>query len=108
MDDSDDHDSSYESGADDADCDASFPSIGNEARYLDEKAAEGEQKRKNAELENAPLQAELKHLERRWTRNGKQYITEIKDEHLPGDNKADWHEKFALCVLRTYNHSNSG
>ncbi|KAH8880552.1 AAA family ATPase [Thozetella sp. PMI_491] len=65
-----------------------------------------EAKARRAELEKAPMQAELKHLEKRWTKKGTGYIAEPKeDEDIP-DQKINWHEKFVLCVLRTYNNTN--
>ena len=65
-----------------------------------------EDKARRMELEKAPMQAELKHLEKRWTKKGTGYITEPKeDEDIP-DQKVNWHEKFALCIMRTYDQSN--
>ena len=59
-----------------------------------------EEKRKREELEQAPMQSELKHLEKRWTKKGRGYICEPKeDEDIPEDN-FNWYEKFALCVSR--------
>jgi hypothetical protein len=65
-----------------------------------------EDKAKRAELEKAPMQAELKHLEKRWTKKGRGYITEPKeDEDIPED-KTNWYQKFALCVTRQYDLHN--
>ena len=43
------------------------------------------------------MQAELKYLEKRYTRKGHPYITEPQDEEIEED-KVNWYEKFALCV----------
>lgn len=57
-----------------------------------------EEKKRREELATAPMQAELKHLEKRWTKKGHGYIAEPKeDEDLP-DDKINWYEKYALCV----------
>lgn len=65
-----------------------------------------EDKAKRAELEDAPMQAELKHLERRWTKKGRGYITEPKDDEDISNDKTNWYEKFALCVTRQYDMQN--
>ncbi|OLN86698.1 ATPase family AAA domain-containing protein 3B 2 [Colletotrichum chlorophyti] len=65
-----------------------------------------EEKRRREELEKAPMQAELKHLEKRWTKKGHGYITEPKeDEDIPQD-KTNWYEKYALCITRQYDSMN--
>ncbi|KAB5531329.1 AAA family ATPase [Coniochaeta sp. 2T2.1] len=64
-----------------------------------------EDKRKREELEKAPMQAELKHLEKRWTKKGKGYITEPIDEDVP-EQTTNWYEKFALCITRQYDNQN--
>lgn len=57
-----------------------------------------EEKKRREELEKAPMQIELKHLEKRWTKKGRAYIAEPKeDEDLP-EEKTNWYEKYALCV----------
>ena len=56
-----------------------------------------EQIRKQKELEKSPMQAELKHLEKRWTKRGQGYIAEPQEEEIE-EAKANWYEKFALCV----------
>lgn len=65
-----------------------------------------EERRRRDELEKAPMQAELKHLERRWTKKGRGYITEPKDDEDLPEEKFNWYEKFALCVTRQYDQSN--
>jgi hypothetical protein len=65
-----------------------------------------EDKRKRAELAQAPMQAELKHLEKRWTKKGKSYITEPKEDEDVPEQSNNWYEKFALCVTRTYDSQN--
>lgn len=65
-----------------------------------------EDKAKRAELEKAPMQAELKHLEKRWTKKGRAYITEPKDDEEVPEESTNWYEKFALCVTRQYDTSN--
>ncbi|KAK3370625.1 AAA family ATPase [Podospora didyma] len=65
-----------------------------------------EAKARRAELEKAPMQAELKYLEKRYTKKGRLYVTEPKeDEDLP-DQSINWHEKFVLCVTRLYDPQN--
>ena len=43
------------------------------------------------------MQAQLKHLEKHWTKKGRGYITEPQEEDVPED-KVNWYEQFALCV----------
>ncbi|KAF4847908.1 ATPase family AAA domain-containing protein 3B [Colletotrichum siamense] len=65
-----------------------------------------EEKKRREELEKAPMQIELKHLEKRWTKKGRAYIAEPKeDEDLP-EEKTNWYEKYALCITREYNMQN--
>ncbi|WYZ44542.1 hypothetical protein EsH8_VII_000978 [Colletotrichum jinshuiense] len=66
-----------------------------------------EEKKRREELATAPMQAELKHLEKRWTKKGHGYIAEPKeDEDLP-DDKINWYEKYALCITRQYDSENN-
>lgn len=66
-----------------------------------------EDKANRAMLEEGPMLAEVKHLEKRWTKKQTAYYTEPKeDEEVPAV-KINWYEKFALCVTRHYNTSNS-
>lgn len=65
-----------------------------------------EEKARRAELEKAPMQAELKHLEKRWTKKGRPYITEPKDDDEELDQQSNWYEKFALCITRQYDSAN--
>ncbi|KAK0716196.1 AAA family ATPase [Lasiosphaeris hirsuta] len=65
-----------------------------------------EEKARRAELEKAPMQAELKHLEKRWTKKGRGYITEPKDDDELPEDKFNWYDKFALCVTRQYDMQN--
>src|SRR3954471_8741092 len=65
-----------------------------------------EDKKKRAELEKMPMQAELKHLEKRWTKKGRGYITEPKDGDDVPDDAINWYEKFALCITRQYDSQN--
>lgn len=63
-----------------------------------------EDKRKREELEKAPMQLEVKDLEKRWTSKGRLYVCEPKEEEdLP--EQINWHEKFALCVSAAPHHS---
>ncbi|TPX13408.1 uncharacterized protein E0L32_006138 [Thyridium curvatum] len=65
-----------------------------------------EERRLREELENSPMRAELKHLEKRWTKKGRGYICEPKeDEEIP-EQRFNWYEKFALCVTRQYDDDN--
>lgn len=65
-----------------------------------------EQRKRIAELEKLPMQAELKNLEKRWTKKGKGYICEpVDDDDLP-EETINWYEKFALCITRQYDGSN--
>jgi hypothetical protein len=57
-----------------------------------------EDKLKYAQLEKAPMQSELKYLEKRWTKKGRGYICEPKEDDDIPDDKVNWFEKFALCV----------
>ncbi|KAK4444618.1 AAA family ATPase [Podospora aff. communis PSN243] len=65
-----------------------------------------EEKARRAELEKAPMQAELKHLEKRYTKKGRAYITEPKDDDVDIGEQTNWYEKFALCVTRQYDTLN--
>lgn len=65
-----------------------------------------EDKARRAELEKMPMQAELKHLEKRWTKKGKCYITEPKDDDDIPEQAINWYEKFALCITRQYDGQN--
>ncbi|KAJ9656691.1 hypothetical protein H2198_004810 [Neophaeococcomyces mojaviensis] len=65
-----------------------------------------EEKARRAELEKLPMQAELKHLEKRWTKKGRGYITEPKDDDDIPEQAVSWYEKFALCITRQYDSSN--
>ncbi|KXH67804.1 AAA family ATPase [Colletotrichum salicis] len=65
-----------------------------------------EDKKRRKELEKAPMQIEVKHLEKRWTKKGHPYITEPKeDEDIP-EEKINWYEKYALCITRQYDGQN--
>ncbi|KAF4784834.1 AAA family ATPase [Colletotrichum scovillei] len=65
-----------------------------------------EDKKRREELEKAPMQIEVKHLEKRWTKKGHPYITEPKeDEDIPQE-KINWYEKYALCITRQYDGQN--
>ena len=61
-----------------------------------------------AELEKAPMQAELKDLEKRWTKKGRGYICEPKDDEDIPEESTDWFQKFALCVSLTVPPSVAG
>jgi hypothetical protein len=64
-----------------------------------------EDKRKQEELANGPMQAEVKYLEKRWTKKGRCYTTEPKeDEEIPP--QTNWYDQFALCITRLYDNSN--
>lgn len=65
-----------------------------------------EDKKRFAELEKLPMQAELKHLEKRWTKKGRSYIAEPKDDDDTPEEFINWYEKFALCITRTLDNSN--
>ncbi|KAL3960026.1 hypothetical protein ACCO45_005143 [Purpureocillium lilacinum] len=65
-----------------------------------------EDKRRREELEKAPMRAELKHLEKRWTKKGRGYITEPRDDEELPDESFNWYDKFALCVTRRYDRAN--
>ena len=65
-----------------------------------------EDKRRREEIEKLPMQAELKHLEKRWTKKGRGYITEPKDDDDIPEDGINWYEKFALCITRTYDTAN--
>jgi len=65
-----------------------------------------EDKARRAELEKMPMQAELKHLEKRWTKKGRGYITEPKDDDDIPEQVINWYEKFALCITRQYDNQN--
>lgn len=65
-----------------------------------------EEKQRRAELEKMPMQAELKHLEKRWTKKGRGYITEPKDDDDLPEDSINWYEKFALCITRQYDSQN--
>ncbi|KAF9872533.1 AAA family ATPase [Colletotrichum karsti] len=73
-------------------------------REMDAAVSE-EQKKQREELEKAPMRAELKHLERRWTKKNIGYITEPTDEDIPEQN-TNWYEKYALCVIHQYSVKN--
>ncbi|OHF01612.1 AAA family ATPase [Colletotrichum orchidophilum] len=65
-----------------------------------------EDKRRREELERAPMQIEVKHLERRWTKKGYSYITEPKEDEDVPEEKINWYEKYALCITRQYDSQN--
>lgn len=65
-----------------------------------------EDKQRIAELEKLPMQAELKNLEKRWTKKGRGYICEPKDDDDMPEETINWYEKFALCITRQYDASN--
>ncbi|KAF6820894.1 AAA family ATPase [Colletotrichum plurivorum] len=65
-----------------------------------------EDKKRREELEKAPMQVELKHLEKRWTKKGHGYITEPKEDEDVPEQKTNWYEKYALCITRTYDGRN--
>ncbi|KAK5942842.1 hypothetical protein PMZ80_005408 [Knufia obscura] len=65
-----------------------------------------EEKARRAELEKLPMQAELKNLEKRWTKKGRGYITEPKDDDDVPEESINWYEKFALCITREYDSQN--
>ncbi|KAK5086788.1 hypothetical protein LTR05_003956 [Lithohypha guttulata] len=65
-----------------------------------------EDKKRRIELEKMPMQAELKNLEKRWTKKGHSYIAEPKDDDEVPEETVNWYQKFALCVTRTLDRSN--
>ncbi|KAL0935666.1 AAA family ATPase [Colletotrichum truncatum] len=65
-----------------------------------------EDKKRREELEKAPMQPELKHLEKRWTKKGRAYVTEPKEDEEVPEQKTNWYEKYALCVTRQYDSRN--
>jgi len=65
-----------------------------------------EEKQRRAELEKLPMQAELQNLEKRWTKKGRAYITEPKDDEDVPDDDNNWYDKFALCITRLYDQQN--
>ncbi|KAK5075645.1 hypothetical protein LTR70_010080 [Exophiala xenobiotica] len=65
-----------------------------------------EEKQRRAELEKMPMQAELKNLEKRWTKKGRGYITEPKDDDDVPEDSVNWYEQFALCITRQYDNQN--
>ena len=65
-----------------------------------------EDKKRRAELEKMPMQAELKHLEKRWTKKGRSFIAEPKDDDEVPEDSVNWYEKFALCITRQLDRTN--
>lgn len=65
-----------------------------------------EEKQRRAELEKMPMQPELKNLEKRWTKKGRGYITEPKDDDDVPEDSINWYDKFALCITRQYDSQN--
>ncbi|TDZ16480.1 ATPase family AAA domain-containing protein 3B [Colletotrichum orbiculare MAFF 240422] len=65
-----------------------------------------EDKKRREEIEKAPMQPELKHLEKRWTKKGRGYIAEPKEDDDVPEEKTNWYEKYALCITREYDSSN--
>lgn len=46
--------------------------------------------KKRQELETAPMQVELKSLERRWTKKGRQFVCEPKEEDEEIPEQVNW------------------
>ncbi|KAK5655669.1 hypothetical protein OQA88_5602 [Cercophora sp. LCS_1] len=65
-----------------------------------------EDKARRAELEKEPMLAELKHLEKRWTKKGRAYITEPKEDEEIHDEGRNWFQAYSLTVVRQYDMSN--
>jgi hypothetical protein len=58
-----------------------------------------EENLRRKQIEKAPMQTELKLLEKRWTKSGISYLIEPQDvDDLLPEEQINWHEKFALCV----------
>ncbi|KAL8403740.1 hypothetical protein RB594_008845 [Gaeumannomyces avenae] len=71
-----------------------------------EEGVSDEEQRKREELEKAPMRAEVKLLEKRWTKKGVGYFCEPQeDEEIP-EQKTNWYEKFALCQTNVYDSRN--
>jgi hypothetical protein len=65
-----------------------------------------EDKRKQEELVSGAMQAEVKHLEKRWTKKGRCYVAEPKDDDDVPEETVNWYDQFALCVTRQYDGQN--
>lgn len=65
-----------------------------------------EDKKRRAELEKMPMQAQLKNLEKRWTKKGRSYIAEPKDDDDAPEELVNWYNKFALCITREMDRTN--
>lgn len=69
-------------------------------------AVTAEEKRKREELEKAPMRAELMHLDKRWTKKGKAYFAEPKEDEKIPDQQVNWWNQFALTITRVYDAQN--
>ncbi|KLU91079.1 hypothetical protein MAPG_09602 [Magnaporthiopsis poae ATCC 64411] len=72
----------------------------------DEDTVSEEEQRRRDELEKAPMRAELKLLEKRWTKKGVGYFCEPQDDEEIPEQKTNWYEKFALCQTNVYDSRN--
>ncbi|KAJ0325610.1 hypothetical protein COL5a_007422 [Colletotrichum fioriniae] len=61
-----------------------------------------EDKKRREELEKAPMQIEVKHLEKRWTKKGHPYITEPKEDEDVPQEKINW----PIQITRQYDGQN--
>ena len=57
-----------------------------------------------AEIEAAPMQAELKYLDHKWTDKGQSYFIETVDEERP--EQVNWWQQYALCLTRHMDQQN--
>ena len=69
-------------------------SAGGGQEVIDNPDLTEEQVEKLKELEDAPMQAELKYIDKKWTEQGQIYYSETVEEEIP--DQVNWWSQFAL------------
>ena len=65
----------------------------------------GRAAKKFKEIADGPMQAELKHIDKKYTEKGVTYYAETKeDKDIP--EQVNWWDMFALCLVRNMDRSN--
>ena len=80
-------------------------STGGGAEVVDIPEIDAEMAKKLKDIEEGDMQAELKHIDRKYTEKGQVYFAETVDEEIP--DQVNWWSKFAMCLVRYMDPSNS-
>ena len=83
--------------------------MGSHINCINQECLSDQEYKADGDAEEGALQDEIKHLERRYTKQGRVYLAEPKklgEEELIADKEPGWHEKFAMTVIHHFDPGN--